>query len=211
MASYFPMVKNTAQRIVFPILDADGDPVTGAVGLDSEYSLDGGAFVDCTNEATEIGTSGIYYLDLVAGETNGGAVCIRVQTSTSGAKTTVLVFYTSAQSLDTIDTNIDAILADTGTDGVVIPQAQADKVWATAARALTDKAGFTISGTKTTLDALNDITAAAVKTAIEAAGSHLALIKAKTDNLPSDPADDSDIDAQLVSIDGKVGKKHIGL
>lgn len=60
-------------------------------------------------------------------------------------------------------------------------QAAADKVWGTAARTLTDKAGFTISGTKTTLDALNDITAAAVKTAIEAAGSHLALIKAVTD------------------------------
>ncbi len=41
-------------------------------------------------------------------------------------------------------------------------QAAADKVWATATRALTDKAGFTISGTKQTLDALNDITAASV-------------------------------------------------
>ena len=44
--------------------------------------------------------------------------------------------------------------------------------------------------------------AAAVKTAIEAAGSHLALIKAKTDNLPTDPADDSDIDTQLAAIAG---------
>jgi hypothetical protein len=35
-------------------------------------------------------------------------------------------------------------------------------VWAYATRALTDKAGFTISGTKQTLDALNDITAASV-------------------------------------------------
>jgi len=35
-------------------------------------------------------------------------------------------------------------------------------VWAVGTRALTDKAGFTISGTKTTLDALNDITAASV-------------------------------------------------
>jgi hypothetical protein len=41
-------------------------------------------------------------------------------------------------------------------------QAAADKVWSTAARALTDKAGFSISGTKQTLDALNDITAASV-------------------------------------------------
>ena len=110
MASYFPMVKNVAQRIGLTILDADGDPVTGALGLDSEYSLDGAAFADCFNEATEIGTSGIYYLDLVAAETNGDLVIIQVKTTTIGAKTTVLVFYTSAQSLDTVDTNVDTLL-----------------------------------------------------------------------------------------------------
>ncbi len=38
-----------------------------------------------------------------------------------------------------------AILLDTGTDGVVLPQAQADKVWGTFARALTDKADFALS------------------------------------------------------------------
>lgn len=114
MASSFPMKKNTATRIVFPILDADGDPVTGAAGLDSEYSLDGANFGDCTNEAQEIEVaSGIYYLDLVLGETNGDVVAIQVKTTTEGAKTTVLVFYTSAQTLDEIDVNIDSILADT--------------------------------------------------------------------------------------------------
>lgn len=38
----------------------------------------------------------------------------------------------------------------------------ASDIWGYATRALTDKAGFTISGTKQTLDALNDITAASV-------------------------------------------------
>ena len=85
--------KNTAFRAYFPILDADGDPVTGATALDSEASIDGASFADCTNEATEIGTSGIYYLDLTASEMNGDAVVVRVQTSSTGAKTTVLVFY----------------------------------------------------------------------------------------------------------------------
>ncbi len=46
MVSGFPLVKNAAQRIVFPILDADGDPVGGATALDSEYSIDGGVFAD---------------------------------------------------------------------------------------------------------------------------------------------------------------------
>lgn len=106
------MVKNSGQRIVFPILDADGDPVTGAASdtPDSEYSLDGGSFADIADEIHELATaSGIYYLDLAAGETNGDVVCIQVKTATAGTKTTVLVFYTSAQSLDTMDAAVDAI------------------------------------------------------------------------------------------------------
>ena len=110
MASSFPMKKNTATKIVFPILDADGDLVSAAAGLDSEYSLDGAAFADCTNEATEIGTNGIYYLNLVAAETNGDVACIQVKTTTAGAKTTVLVFYTAAQTLDEVDTNVDTLV-----------------------------------------------------------------------------------------------------
>lgn len=85
--------KNTAFRVYFPILDADGDPVSGAAGLDSERSIDGAAFADCTNEATEIGSSGIYYLDLTASEMNGDGVVVRIQTSTSGAKTTPIILY----------------------------------------------------------------------------------------------------------------------
>lgn len=85
--------KNAAWRVTFPIFDADGDPVTGASGLDSEISKDGGAFADCTNEATEIGSSGIYYLDLTSTEMNADTVVIQVKTSTVGAKTTNIVSY----------------------------------------------------------------------------------------------------------------------
>lgn len=86
--------KNVAYRVTFPILDADGDLVTGAAGLDSEISKDGGTFTDCTNEATEIATSsGVYYLDLSSTEMNADTVAVIVKTSTSGAKTTTLVMY----------------------------------------------------------------------------------------------------------------------
>ena len=85
--------KNAAWRVTFPILDADGDTVTGATALDSEISKDGGAFADCTNEATEIGSSGIYYLDLTSTEMNADTVAIQVKTSSSGAKTTNIVTY----------------------------------------------------------------------------------------------------------------------
>lgn len=93
-------LKNTAYRVTFTILDADGDPVSGAAGLDSEVSKDGGTFADCTNEATEIATSsGVYYLDLTATEMNADTVAVIVKTSTSGAKTTVIVLY-PAESTD---------------------------------------------------------------------------------------------------------------
>lgn len=106
-------IKNTAFRAVFPILDADGDLVTGATGLDSEVSKDQGTFADCTNEATEIATSsGMYYLDLTSTEMNADCVAVIVKTSSSGAKTTVLVFYPE----ETGDINVD-VTAYGGTAG----------------------------------------------------------------------------------------------
>lgn len=87
-------VKNEAYRVTFAIKDADGDLVTGATDLDSEVSLDGAGFSDCTNEAIEIATaSGIYYLDLIAAEMNADTVAVIVKTSTVGAKTVSMIFY----------------------------------------------------------------------------------------------------------------------
>ena len=93
--------KNVVLRITIPIMDADGDLVTGATGLDSEISKDGGTFADCTNEATEIATaSGMYFLDLTATEMNADTVAVIVKTTTSGAKTTPIVLYTAARSIN---------------------------------------------------------------------------------------------------------------
>ena len=84
--------KNVATIIAFPIIDADGDTVTAATALDSELDTwtDGSnpdGFTDCTNEATEIGTTGIYYLSLTSTEMNNDYIYIQVKTSSSGAKT----------------------------------------------------------------------------------------------------------------------------
>lgn len=91
--------KNVATIIVFPIVDADGDLVTGAAGLDSEIDswADGSApdgFADCANEATEIGTTGQYYLSLSQSEMNADYIIIQVKTSTSGAKTQTILIRT---------------------------------------------------------------------------------------------------------------------
>jgi hypothetical protein len=107
-------IKNTAYRVTFPIWDADGDLVTGATGLDSEVSLDGATFADCTNEATEIATSsGMYYLDLTSGEMNADTVAVIVKTSTVGAKTTPMVFYPE----ETGDINVDITSINNDTNG----------------------------------------------------------------------------------------------
>lgn len=104
-------VKNTAYRVTFPIYDADGDLVTGATGLDSEVSKDGGTFADCTNEATEIATSsGVYYLDLTSTEMNADTVAIIVKTSSSGAKTTIVVL--NPQEAGDIKVDVETISDD---------------------------------------------------------------------------------------------------
>lgn len=87
-------IRNVAYRVGFVILDADGDPVAGAGGLDSEFSVDAGNFADCASEASEVNTtSGMYVLDVAATEMNGSMVMLRVQSTTAGTKTTPIVLY----------------------------------------------------------------------------------------------------------------------
>lgn len=145
--------RGAAFTVVFPILDADGDLVTGAAGLDSEVSKDLGEFADCTNEATEIAVnSGMYYLTLTATEMTADIVAIMVKTSTAGAKTTPIVLYPATRDTNDLafpatsgrslavgasgDVAVGAIANDVIT-AAAFTQAAADKVWATAARTLT--------------------------------------------------------------------------
>lgn len=95
----WPPKKNAAFSVVFPIYDADGDLVTGATGLDSEVSKDGGTFTDVTpDEAAEIATSsGMYELDLSATEMNADRVA--VITKSNEGKTAVNVMYTATRQL----------------------------------------------------------------------------------------------------------------
>lgn len=87
-------IKNTAFRAYFDLRLNTGAVNSGAAGLDSEVSLDGGTFADCTNEATEVATSsGHYYLDLTAGEMNADCVVVQVKSSTSGAVTRSITLY----------------------------------------------------------------------------------------------------------------------
>lgn len=87
-------IYNARFRVIFPLLDADGDLVTGASTPDSELSQDCGTFADATNEMTEIATgSGLYYLDLIAGELDTKSTAIIAKSATAGMKTTPIVLY----------------------------------------------------------------------------------------------------------------------
>lgn len=137
----------------------------------------------------------------------GGTTKLDVNTaSISNGAITAATIATGAIDADAIaDNAIDAGAIATG--AITNAKFAAGAIDAAAiADAAIDAATFAagaINAAAIAADAGTEI-GAAVKTAVEAAGSHLALIKAKTDNLPTDPADDSDIDAQLATIAGYI-------
>lgn len=149
--------KNVAYRVTFPIMDADGDLVTGATGLDSEISKDGGTFADCTSEATEIATSsGVYYLDLTATEMNADTVAIIVKTSSGGAKTTTLVMY--PEEAGDIRVNVTAYGGTAGTFSSGRPEVNtthaAGTAWGSGAITAASIASDAITNAKIAADAI---------------------------------------------------------
>lgn len=85
---YEKLQKNTAQYIVFPLVDADGDFVTGAT-ITGEYNYwekgvaPQSAFIALTNAEVEIGATGVYQVQLTAAETNHGYVTVLFTSGTS--------------------------------------------------------------------------------------------------------------------------------
>jgi hypothetical protein len=86
--------KNVAYRFYFAIRKpSDSTLITSWAGADSEVSKDGGSYADCTNEATEIGTSGTGYIDLTADEMNADNVLLKVTVTNTGAVPLVFALY----------------------------------------------------------------------------------------------------------------------
>lgn len=86
-------VRNVAYRLYFDIRDAAGALITTWADMDTELASDGGAFSDATNEATEIGTSGVGFIDLDAGEMDFDSVIVKVAVSNAGAIPVVIYLY----------------------------------------------------------------------------------------------------------------------
>lgn len=119
MASAWPPKKGVEFVLEFPIRNSSNDLVSGATGLDSEIRKDGGSFADCTNEAAEVGSTGIYELTLTATEMNADRIV--VVTKSSG-KTVTTVLYTTES---TWDEGIDAKAIDAAAIAAIITAMQA--------------------------------------------------------------------------------------
>ena len=197
-------LKNTDTRIVFPICDADGDPTSHADDNtpDSEWlswntADHAGAapsFADCTHEFVEI-ANGIYYLDIQAAEINADFTLIQMKTALAGCKTQVILIRTYINSNEDLHGHLTTI------DGHITADYGATEK--SAIDLLDDASGgladiHTDVGTViTNVGYVHATDLPAVKTVVDA-------IKAKTDNLPAAPADDTSIDSQLATIAGYI-------
>lgn len=280
--------KNAAFRHYFAIRKNDGTLITSWTGADSEISLDGAAFSDCTNEATEIGSSGCGYIDLTSSEMNADAVLLKITVTNTGALPLVFTLYPEESGdyrIDTsslataanqttiigyLDTEVAAILAAVDTEVAAIkaktdnlpaspaatgdiPSAAsiADAVWdeavadhngagstgaalaaaggsgdpwstalpgayssGTAGYIIGTNLNATVSSRLASASYTAPLDAAGVRAAVGLASANLdtqltaiddyldteiAAIKAKTDNLPSDPADQSAVEAAILA------------
>lgn len=85
-------VKGCRYTLQIPYLDADGDP-TDPTTPDTERSIDGAAFNDCTEEVTTItGSNGVGFLTLTGDEMNASAVALAAKVA-SGPKATLATLY----------------------------------------------------------------------------------------------------------------------
>ena len=91
-------IKGQAFRLHFCIIDiTTGNPITaGLTGLAAVVSKDDDAFASTTATPTEIGSTGIGYLDLSATEMNATVVIVKVSATNSNAKAQVFEIPTAS-------------------------------------------------------------------------------------------------------------------
>lgn len=140
-----PCVAGTAYQFpAFVVSQADTDVFQTSVTLaagDVKVSKDGGGYSNIAALPTEVGTDGELTTILSTGETTGATKYITVKFHDAAddewqdvayivPMSTAVTDYATSSALATVDGNVDAILADTGTDGVVLADGAitADKI-----------------------------------------------------------------------------------
>ena len=190
------MIKNVASQkvTVFAWDSGAGVPKTGDQNnITAQISLNGAASaasndvnpdqLDATNHP------GIYIFNLLQAETNADMVIITPKSTTLGVVFKPVVAYpttltpTKSGYLDAAITSRSTLTAqqvwEYATRTLSSFGTLAADLWTNATRSLTDKAGFTISGSKTKLDDLHDATQGTTKDELDAA--QLAIVNAMPD------------------------------
>ena len=234
------LFKNVASQGVYLFLidSSTGAGKTGdASNISVTISLDGGATSAASNSVSEIG-GGVYTLTLTQGETAADRVAIIPSSSTASVVGSPIIAYTTGGAvpaaaagastglaltssvddvetkIDTIDSNVDAILVDTGT---TIPAtiATVDTV-VDAVKAVTDNlpdsgalsslaTASAMSTVDTVVDSILEDTGTTIPGTIATVDTVVDGIKAVTDNLPDSGALSSLATASaLATVDGNV-------
>lgn len=107
--------KNTAYYLVVPMVDSTtpANFKAGETVVDTAYSKDGsGAWtaLAIADTFTEIGSTGVYALNLIASEMNYDQVMIKM-TSTNGADSMVL-FRMNTENIDDVSDDINSLDSD---------------------------------------------------------------------------------------------------
>lgn len=115
--------KNQAYTATVAMVDSTNPALfrSGEVVTDTAYRrATGGAWTShpITDTFSEIGTTGIYDIALTAAEMNYDQILIKA--TSPNAQATYIFMDLETNSFDDLAVDIDAILADTGTDGVAI-------------------------------------------------------------------------------------------
>ena len=234
------LFKNVASQGVYLFLidSSTGAGKTGdASNISVTISLDGGATSAASNSVSEIG-GGVYTLTLTQGETAADRVAIIPSSSTASVVGSPIIAYTTGGAvpaaaagastglaltssvddvetkIDTVDSNVDAILVDTGT---TIPAtiATVDTV-VDAVKAVTDNlpdsgalsslaTASALSTVDTVVDSILEDTGTTIPGTIATVDTVVDGIKAVTDNLPDSGALSSLATASaLATVDGNV-------
>ena len=127
--------KNVATVIMFPLIDSTTTTAlqSSATALDSEIdqwsdSADNpDGFADCANEATEVGTTGQYYLILTQGEMNENYIIVQIKAS--DALTQVILIRTTIGDPLLLATTTAGGLAATAAEQAKVPKSDGAVSW----------------------------------------------------------------------------------
>lgn len=182
MASTWPPVKNTPHSFPISLVSQASTHIfqtnVTITTADAWVSKDSGAFVAVTAAPVELLTdggakTGVLWQGLTATEMTADVVTVLYHDAAGDEWQDVsYTVLTAAQTLDTVDANVDSILTDTGTDGVLLTSAyDAAKSAAPTGAAMTLTSAYDAAKTAAATGAAMTLATGAVTAAAVAAGA----------------------------------------